>query len=512
MIAEETILEDVKDSYRDSVATITKEGNRNFINPKKPKGKLYNLRTWFSIFYLIVFFTIPFIKVYDEPLMMFNILERKFIIFGMVFWPQDFFIFGIAMLTFVVFIILFTVVFGRVFCGWACPQTIFMEMVFRKIEYWIDGDATKQKLLKAMPWNSEKIRKRAIKFILFFGLSFIIANFFLAYLIGMDNVKDYFANPSTHVASIISLIIFTSFFFFVYWWFREQVCIVVCPYGRLQGVLLDKNSIVVAYDPLRGEPRGKHTKQEKEQTHYHDDATPKCDNCKGNGGCKDIAAKFEPYIEQPPLGDCIDCYACVRVCPTGIDIRNGTQLECVNCTACIDACDAIMVSVHKPKGLIRYASENSITKGIKLKLTARIKGYIAVLTLLLSLLVFLLVSRTDLDARLMRTAGMTYTSLPDGRVSNLYNLKLANKTHADISFTLKLENIQGEIEFVGTVNMTVKKEDYSHVQFFVKLDRSQIKGWKTPLEIGMYQNDLGGKAPKKIKTITANFVGPEIYN
>ena len=497
---EEIIALDKKGTYRDSVATITKDGSRNFINPKKPKGRLYNLRTWFSIFYLIVFFSLPFIKVNDEPLFMLNILNRKFIIFGMVFWPQDFFIFGIAMLTFVVFVILFTVVFGRIFCGWACPQTIFMEMVFRKIEYWIDGDAAQQKQLRAMPWRQKKIIKRVLKFIIFFIISFIIANFFLAYLISMDEVLGYVRNPSAHVGTLISLLIFTTVFFFVYWWFREQACIVVCPYGRLQGVLLDKNSIVVAYDHKRGEPRGKITKQSK-KTVQEDDC--KCTDCKGNGGCSDLAAKFEAYTK---LGDCIDCMACVRVCPTGIDIRNGTQLECVNCTACVDACDAIMTSVDRPKGLIRYASENSITNGVQLKLTTRIKGYIAVLTLLLSLLVFLLVSRTDLDARLMRTAGMTYTSLPNGRISNLYNLKLANKTHKDIPFTLKLENIKGEIQFIGNSSLTVKKEDYSHFQFFINLNRNEIKSWKTELLIGMYENN------KKIKTIKATFIGPEIYN
>ncbi|GAB2816619.1 CcoG/RdxA/FixG family protein [Ferruginibacter profundus] len=494
---EETIVQDKKGSYRDSVATISKEGKRNFINPKKPKGRLYNLRTWFSVFYLIVFFTLPFIKVSGEPLLMFNILERKFIIFGMVFWPQDFFIFGIAMLTFVVFVILFTVVFGRIFCGWACPQTIFMEMVFRKIEYWIDGDSAKQKQLKSMPWNGEKIRKRTVKFMVFFAISFIIANFFLAYLISMDQLLGYVRNPGAHVGTLISLFIFTCVFFFVYWWFREQACIVVCPYGRLQGVLLDKNSIVVAYDRVRGEPRGKLKKK--------DDHDCKCTDCKEDGACKSIAAKFEE-VKLKPQSDCIDCFACVRVCPTGIDIRNGTQLECVNCTACIDACDAIMTSINRPTGLVRYASENSIANGVQLKFTTRIKAYTAVLTLLLSLLVFLLVSRTDLDARLMRTAGMTYTSLPDGRISNLYNLKLANKTHKDIPFTLKLENLNGEIEYVGSVSMIVKKEDYSHLQFFIKLNRNDIKGWKTELKIGMYENNV------KIKTITANFIGPEIYN
>lgn len=492
---EKTIESDDRGSFRDSVATISHEGKRNFINPKKPKGKFYNRRSWFSIFYLIIFFTLPFIKVNDEPLLMLNVLERKFIIFGLVFWPQDFFIFGIGMLAFIVFIILFTVVFGRIFCGWACPQTIFMEMVFRKIEYWIDGDSNMQKNLKDMPWNAKKISKRLIKFILFFTLSFIIANFFLAYLISMDQVLGYIKNPSANIGTLISLFIFTSIFFFVYWWFREQACIVVCPYGRLQGVLLDKNSIVVAYDYKRGEPRGKLKKS--------DDHDCKCVDCKQDGACKSISEKLEAMI---PKGDCIDCFACVRVCPTGIDIRNGTQLECVNCTACIDACDAIMTSIHKPKQLITYASENSIANGVKLKFTPRIKGYTAVLTVLLGLLVFLLISRSDLDARLMRTAGMTYTTLPDGRFSNLYNLKLANKTHKDISFSLKLENSNGEIELVGSSGLIVKKEDYSQLQFFVKLNRSDIKSWKTELQIGMYENS------KKIKTITAKFIGPEIYN
>jgi cytochrome c oxidase accessory protein FixG len=259
--------------------------------------------------------------------------------------------------------------------------------------------------------------------------------------------------------------------------------------------LLDKNSIVVAYDHKRGEPRGKLKKAT--------DHDCKCVDCKEDGACKSLASKFEEYTRP---GDCIDCFACVRVCPTGIDIRNGTQLECVNCTACIDACDAIMTSIDKPEGLIRYASENSITKGVKLKLTTRIKAYSAVLILLLCLLAFLIVSRTDLDATLMRTAGMTYTSLPDGRISNLYNLKLANKTHKDIDFSLKLENLPGEISVVGSGSMTVRKEAYSNLQFFVKLNRNEVKSWKTEVRIGMYEKG------KKIKTIKARFIGPEVYN
>jgi len=495
---------DHEEIFRDSVATISKEGKRNFIHPKKPNGRFYNLRTYFSIFYLIVFFTLPFIKVNDEPLILLNVLERKFIIFGMIFWPQDFFIFGIGMLTFIVFVIVFTVAFGRIFCGWACPQTIFMEMVFRKIEYWIDGDSSQQNLLKKMAWNAEKIRKRVTKIIIFFLISFIIANFFLAYLVGMDQLIDDITHPAEHIGTLVSLLIFTTVFFLVYWWFREQACIVVCPYGRLQGVLLDKNSIVVAYDYVRGEPRGKLTKDKNPKTQDGHDC--KCTDCKGDGGCKDVIQKMEAVQPVQAHGDCIDCYACVKVCPTGIDIRNGTQLECVNCTACIDACDAIMTAVHKPTGLIKYASENSIKNAVQLTFTRRLKAYTAVLSLLIALLAFLLVSRSDLDARLMRTAGMTYTSLPDGRVSNLYNLKLANKTHKDIPIHIKLENIKGEIVLINSKNSIVKKEDYTTLQFLVNLDRSVLKSWKTQLEIGLYDST------QKLKTIKAKFIGPEIYN
>ena len=324
-----------------------------------------------------------------EPLFLFNVLERKFIFFGKIFWPQDFFIFAIGLLTFIVFVILFTVAFGRIFCGWACPQTIFMEMVFRKIEYFIDGDANQQKKLKAMPWNTEKIIKRATKIFVFFSLSFLIANFFLGYIIGIDELIVHIkAGIFVEFGTFSALVIFTLVFFFVYYWFREQACIIVCPYGRLQGVLLDRNSILVAYDYVRGEPRGKLSDKTNDK------------------------------------GDCVNCHACVRVCPTGIDIRNGTQLECVNCTACIDACDEIMDHVNKPKGLIRYASENGIASKQKMTYSWRLKMYTIVLTLLLSFLAILLITRADIAARILRTPGQTYQLLENNKISNLYNIKL----------------------------------------------------------------------------------------
>lgn len=458
----------IDQSFRDSVATIDKKGKRNFIFPKKPKGKLYNLRTIASLVYLIVFFTLPFVRHNGQPLFLFNIVERKFILFGQIFWPQDFFIFAIGLLTFIVFVIVFTVVFGRVFCGWACPQTIFMEMVFRKIEYWLDGDAQEQKRLTAMPWNAYKIRKRASKIAVFFSISFLIANFFLAYLLGMDKVLGMVHDGiAAHYGTFISLIGFTTVFFFVYYWFREQACLVVCPYGRLQGVLLDKKSMVVAYDYVRGEPRGKLKKATIDTTQ----------------------------------GDCVDCLACVRVCPTGIDIRNGTQLECVNCTACIDACNAIMDKINKPLGLIRIDSEENIASSKRNKFNWRFAGYSFVLISLLGFLAFLLAGRSDVDATVLRTPGQIFQTQPDGRLSNLYSIKLANKTRKDLPMTLKLENIKGEIVVIGN-QLTVPAESYFQSPFFVKIERRYINRRKTKLSIGVYE---GGK---KIETAETTFMGP----
>ncbi len=454
-------------TFRDAVGTISKEGNRNYVIPQKPKGRLYNSRSYFSYFYLILFFTLPFIKVEGEPLFLFNVLERKFIFFGKIFWPQDFFIFAIGLLTFIVFVILFTVAFGRIFCGWACPQTIFMEMVFRKIEYFIDGDASQQKKLNAMPWNTEKIVKRVIKIFAFFSLSFLIANFFLGYIIGIDELWVHIQEGIfVEFGTFSALVIFTLVFFFVYYWFREQACIIVCPYGRLQGVLLDRNSILVAYDYVRGEPRGKLSDKTNDK------------------------------------GDCVNCHACVRVCPTGIDIRNGTQLECVNCTACIDACDEIMDHVNKPKGLIRYASENGIALKEQMTYTWRLKLYTLVLSLLLIFLGVLLVTRADVAARIMRTPGQTYQLLADDKISNLYNIKLVNKTRKNIHLDLKLENMKGEIKQVGVVD--VPKESYFQTSFFITLRNEQLKARKTKVKIGIYENG------KRMDVLTAIFLGPSI--
>ncbi|HEX7358220.1 MAG TPA: 4Fe-4S binding protein, partial [Ignavibacteriaceae bacterium] len=258
MSKSEEFIEDENQNYRDQLATVTKEGKRIWIYPKKPSGKFYNARTVVSLLLLAFLIIVPFIKVNGHQFLLFDFLNRNFILFGIPFGPHDFHLFVLAMIAIIVFIILFTVVFGRIFCGWACPQTIFMEMVFRKIEYWIEGDARDQRKLDAEAWNGKKLFKKSLKNIIFFLIAFLISHIFLSYIISMDKVISIISQPpGVHLSGFIALIAFSFVFYWVFAFFREQACTIVCPYGRLQGVLLDQDSIVIAYDYKRGEPRSK---------------------------------------------------------------------------------------------------------------------------------------------------------------------------------------------------------------------------------------------------------------
>lgn len=461
------------DSFRDKLATVDEKGKRIWIYPKKPFGKWFNKRQFFGYFLLAFLIIAPFIYINGEPMIMFNVIERKFTLLGKVFWPQDFYIFALAMIAGVVFIALFTLVFGRLFCGWACPQTIFMELIFRRIEYWIEGDWKHQQKLNKQAWNSEKIIKKVSKHFIFWLISFLIANVFLMYIIGY---KDLFAiitdSPSEHVVGLIAIIIFSSLFYGVFAFMREQVCTTVCPYGRLQGVLLDADSMIVTYDYKRGENRSKFKKNENR--------------------------------EEAGKGDCIDCKQCVNVCPTGIDIRNGTQLECVNCTACIDACDHIMESINKPKGLIRYASDKSIKTGVPFKFTTKAKAYSIVLLLLIGLITTLIITRSSLDMNIKRTDGGTlYHSLGNGIYSNIYDVNIINKTNEDLKLEFKILDGLADIELVGQ-NNTLPKQGNFQSSIMVKMKYADIEKLKTPIVVGVFSN---GELIDKERVY---FVGPVI--
>jgi cytochrome c oxidase accessory protein FixG len=455
------------EEFRNKIATVNEKGKRVWIFPRKPKGNLHTLRSIVAYGLLILLIVVPFIKQDGHPFFMLNIFERRFILLGIGFGPHDFYLFVLAFIAAVIFIVLFTAIYGRIFCGWVCPQTIFMEMVFRKIEYLIEGDAFQQRKLRDAAWGATKIIKKMSKHTVFLGIAFMIANLLMSYLIGIDEVVNVISQTPLHnLPKFIAVCLFSGVFYFVFAFFREQACTIVCPYGRLQGVLLDKNSLAVAYDYLRGEPRGKLVKGDTDK-----------------------------------LGDCVDCNLCVDVCPTGIDIRNGIQLECVNCTACIDACNDVMVKIKKPKGLIGFNSLNGIVERKKFTVTPRILSYSAVLVILLSLLTILFINRTDFSINILRTPGMLYQDQPDNKVSNLYNLYIVNKKFNDAKLSLRLLDVEGEIKILGD-DLVVKSQQAYEGRFMIVLDRTKLRKdlLNIPLRVGVYEQN------KKITELSTSFL------
>ena len=448
-------------TYRDRPTTFSKEGKRLWVFPKMPKGKLYNIRRVIAWSLLAFFYLAPFLKFRGEPLVFLNFLERKFVLVGNTFYPQDFYLLVLAVIALVVFIVLFTVIYGRIFCGWVCPQTVFLEFLYRPIEYLIDGDSSEQQKLANQEMDATKALKRILKHGIYLIISFFTILTFMAYVIGTGEVGQMLKGwPIEGFGILMGVLAFTGAHYFVFAWFREQVCTMVCPYGRLQGVMLDVNTILVAYDYKRGEPRGRGEK-----------------------------------------GDCINCRKCVAVCPTGIDIRNGTQLECINCTACIDACNSVMSVINKPSGLIRFASEKSISEGKKVKFNARVIAYSAVLFSLLVLITYLFTVRGSFETHIIRAQGTMFQEYGPDSYSNLYNLELVNKTNSEVKVELKLLSPEGEIRMMGD-SLKAGKGEVAQRNLLIVLKKSDVKSSNNHLEIGVYE------AGKLINTISSTFVGP----
>ncbi|WP_235296419.1 cytochrome c oxidase accessory protein CcoG [Portibacter marinus] len=466
-----TTHDEENEEFRDSLATVDSKGKRVWVYPKKPNGRYYNYRKILSYFLLALLFVLPWLEWKGQPLFLLNILERKFILFGFYFPPQDFFLFVIGMLIFIVFIALFTVIYGRLFCGWICPQTIFMEMVFRRIEYFIEGDATAQIRLNKSSWTIEKWLKKGIKHLIFFMISVAIANTFLAYIIGKKAVLQLITEPILlHINGFIAMIIFSLVFYGVFAFLREQVCTTICPYGRLQGVLLDTKSLAVYYDFVRGEPRGKIRKN----------------------------APSDEVVK----GDCIDCNLCVKVCPTGIDIRNGIQLECVNCTACMDACDEVMEKIDRPKGLIRIDSYQSITNDQHSKINNRSIAYSVVLVILIALEAFLLMTRSEVEVLILKTPGTLFYEAYNNRISNMYNYQLTNKTDEILNLEFRCSNMnQVEFEFIGSKPETIKQGQTEGV-LLIKIPKELMDERKINLKIDVLVDE------KVIDQVKTTFIGP----
>lgn len=462
-------LDEEHETFRNELASVHKDGRRKWVYARKPSGQYFRLRTILSWFLLVFLFAAPFVKVGGQQLVLLNFLERRFVLLGLVFWPQDFYLVVVIALTLLVTLALSTTAVGRVWCGWLCPQTVFMEMLFRKVEWAIDGSAAQQVRRHRGPWNVDRIWRTVVKQGIFFALSFVIANVFLAYIIGSDQlIAIVTAPPGEHYRGLIAITIFSLVFYGVFARFREQACTLACPYGRVMSALIDTHTITVTYDKYRGEPRG-HAK------------------------AGDAAATY---------GDCVDCGQCVTVCPTGIDIRNGIQMECVNCTACMDACDDVMARLHRPTGLIRLTSHEAIKSGAATWLTTRVKAYAAVWSVLVVAAVTLFLIRPDLSVLILRQPGTLYTEMDNGAVGNFYNVQVINRTGQ----TQQLEYVAASpagatITPLGPIG-SIDPHAVLESRFLLQLPERSLGGASTPVRIEVRSNG------QLFQTIDSSFLGP----
>ncbi len=458
------------DTFRNELASVEKDGRRRWVYARQPAGRLYRARTIVSVFLLAFLLLAPFITVHGQPLMLLDVLNRRFVILGTLFLPQDFYIVVTLALTVLVTIVLSTVVVGRIWCGWLCPQTIFMEMLFRKLEYAIEGSAEQQLRRDRSQWTLESAVRKCIKHVVFFALSFVIANVFLAWIIGAGPLYRIITDPpSQHLAGLMAISIFSLVFYGVFARFREQACVLACPYGRMLSSLVDRQTVTVTYDAARGEPRSRIMRR--------------------HNGSSDA-------------GDCIDCHRCVTVCPTGIDIRNGIQLECVACTACIDACNDVMARVGRPTGLIRHTSPDAIAKGSITWLRTRVTAYATVWIALLAATSVLIATRPVLDFVILRQPGTLYATVAGGDFANFYTLEALNRSGHATPITIEVIQPQGGTVTVLGSSASVPAYGVLNSRLLLRLPPAAMQGPATPVRFAVRSNG------ELIQQIDSAFVGP----
>lgn len=429
-----------KQPSRDTLTTVNRDGSRFVIHPADVRGFFTRWRKVSAVILIGIYVLLPWIPINGYPAVFLDVFKQRFHLFGLTLAAQDmwllfFFISGMAFLLFYV-----TAFLGRVWCGWACPQTVFLEHVFRRVERWIEGDAPNRKKLDAAPWSPAKILKRVLKHGIFLLLAAIVAHIFLSYFVSIPELWQWMTDsPFEHWGAFMFMFVSTGALYFNFAWFREQLCIVICPYGRLQSALVDENTLNVAYDYNRGEPRGP--------------------------------------VKDPDAGDCIDCRRCVNVCPTGIDIRQGLQLECVACTACIDACDEIMDKVNRPRGLIRYASDNELEGRKTQWLRPRTILYTGLLLLGIAVAGFSFAGLERISANVTRMPGSGFY-VTDSHIRNQFQIRLVNKSTEPLTFQFNLKTA-APVSYEtpgGDSGVTIKPMEEQTVTFILQVPRDQYTG------------------------------------
>ena len=458
---------DFRDLPEDRLSTSDKEGNRIWIIPARVRGRWKNRKTVFHIFLLAIFVLTPWLRYKGAPIVLFDILDRQFVILGKVFASYDapllFFVFG----TLGFGLIIATVLWGRIWCGWACPQTVFLEQVFRRIETFTVGNRASQLAARKDPFKPTHLRRLFFKWVLFIGASLILAHTFMAYFISWEQLLAMMVRPPSESWTVFLIVVITTAtVLFEFTWFREQFCIIMCPYVRFQSVLMDQDSVTISYDYNRGEPRARGLKKKSEEG----------------------------------AGDCIDCYKCVSVCPTGIDIRAGQQMECVGCTACIDACDEVMKKIDRPQGLIRYASLSELEKVGRKLWSPRLAGYLGILFLMLAGFIYSVSRHESFYVAILRQNQRPYV-VSDAGLMNNFKMHLKNPTYKSIKYSIHLlsdfahmapETIEGSIEPNGNV----------HRPFFVRIrDWQQLSSPFLQIQVRYQRNDKWVEHMEKVKIV-----------
>src|SRR5688572_4029562 len=454
---------------RNSVTTIKSDGSRPFLFPADAQGRFARARR-LSAFGLIVFYlSLPWIKINGHPAVFLDVADRRFHLFGVTLGANDLWLlfFVITGLGFSLFFV--TALLGRVWCGWACPQTVFLDHVYRRIERWIDGDAVKRRALDNSPWSTRKFLKRAVKHTLYVLVSAVITHLFLAYFLSLPEVCEMVSDaPAEHWGAFGFIVVATGVLYFNFAWFREQMCIVVCPYGRMQSALIDDHSLVIGYDTRRGEPRGKVRPAGPVQSFV-----------------RELAAQA-----APGTGDCVACNRCVNVCPTGIDIRQGLQMECIGCTACIDACDDVMTRLGRPRGLIRYDSQASFSGGRTQWSRPRTVLYAALLLIGASVTTWALSTVKPANLAVTRMTGAPYI-VDAMSVRNQFLVRIVNKRSEPARFSLHVTGAPAGFRQNG-FDRTVEVAPLGELVQPLVLQVSRA-GYVGPFHFGVRVQDTEGK-------------------
>ncbi len=467
----------ILDSPEDVLSTLGADGKRKWIYPTFSPGQFAKRRKVVGYLLVLLYLLLPIVHFNGSPSVLLDFINREFSFFGLVFYPTDTFLFMLLAVAFILTFVIGTALLGRVWCGWACPQTVYLEFIFRPIERLVEGKEHVRKRRDAGPLNFDKTWRKALKYVIYSSIALVLAHTFVAYFVGWSKLSFWlFDSPNEHFGFFLLMVITTALILFNFAYFREQMCTIVCPYARMQSVLLDRDSLIVSYNPERGDPRARRSKKIMRE---------------------EEAGKIEAK------GDCIDCFACVRTCPTGIDIRDGLQMECIACTQCIDACDSIMDKIEKPRGLISYTSENKMAGNPQRLLRPRTLAYSILLISVFGIFILGLSTRNDLDVDLGRVQGAApFVEMPDGNISNRIRFRLRNQladnTKVSIS-VLEPENV--ELRFVGVHPVELKAGEQKRIETWVVIPAELFREGRKLNAVFNLENSEGGIVHREISLL-----------